>query len=141
MVPLDGSKEAEAALEQAKFLASAQQGKIVLVQSCPGPITADYGLDTLLLQPPLEQDRELVAKYLDSVKVRLEQEGLSVETRVLDSGDPAHRILEELEQRPVDLIVLTTHGRSGLSRFLMGSVAEKVARHAPCPVFLVRRKS
>ncbi len=99
LVPLDGSKEAEGALEQARFLASAQQGKIILVQACPGPILPSYNLDDRIREPVMdnEKNRELVANYLESVRSSLQAEGLNVEARVLDSGDPAHQILEEVE--------------------------------------------
>ena len=57
---------------------------------------------------------------------------------VIDFGDPAQQLIKLAEDRAVDLIVTSTHGRSGLSHLLMGSVAEKIIRHAPCPVFVVR---
>jgi universal stress protein A len=57
---------------------------------------------------------------------------------VVDVGDPAEQTLALARQRAVDLIVSATHGRSGLSHLIMGSVAEKVIRHAPCPVLVVR---
>ena len=141
LVPLDGSKAAESALEQATYLAKTHQSKIRLVQACSGPISADYPIESQLRQPVDERDRDLVVSYLESVQQRLQAEGLCVECEVLESGDPAHKILENVEQHPVDLIVLTSHGRSGISRFLMGSVAEKLARHAECPVLIVRRKT
>jgi len=55
-----------------------------------------------------------------------------------DIGDPAEQMLKLARDRQVDLIVTATHGRSGLAHLVMGSVAEKVIRHAPCPVFVVR---
>ena len=57
---------------------------------------------------------------------------------LVDFGDPAEQILDLARSRQVDLIVTSTHGRSGLSHLVMGSVAEKIIRHAPCPVFVVR---
>ena len=58
---------------------------------------------------------------------------------VVEIGDPYEQLLAIARQRNVDLIVTATHGRSGLEHLVMGSVAEKVIRHAPCPVFVVRR--
>jgi nucleotide-binding universal stress UspA family protein len=55
-----------------------------------------------------------------------------------DFGDPAQELIRLAGDRDVDLIVTSTHGRSGLSHLIMGSVAEKIIRHAPCPVFVVR---
>ncbi len=57
---------------------------------------------------------------------------------LVDFGDPAEQILDVARRRQVDLIITSTHGRSGLSHLVMGSVAEKIIRHAPCPVFVVR---
>ena len=53
-------------------------------------------------------------------------------------GDPGHQIAQYAEEAKADLIVLPSHGRSGLQRLLIGSVAERVVRHAPCPVLVVR---
>ncbi len=56
----------------------------------------------------------------------------------VDFGDPAQQIINLARERGVDLIVTSTHGRSGLTHLILGSVAEKIIRHAPCPVFVVR---
>ena len=61
---------------------------------------------------------------------------------LIESGNPFEKILDVAEARRIDLIVLATHGRTGIKRILIGNVAEKVVRHAPCPVLTVRsRKS
>lgn len=57
---------------------------------------------------------------------------------LIDFGDPSQQLIKVASDRDVDLIVTSTHGRSGLSHLIMGSVAEKIIRHAPCPVFVVR---
>jgi nucleotide-binding universal stress UspA family protein len=57
---------------------------------------------------------------------------------LIDFGDPSQQLIKVAGDRNVDLIVTSTHGRSGLSHLIMGSVAEKIIRHAPCPVFVVR---
>jgi universal stress protein A len=58
---------------------------------------------------------------------------------VIEIGDPYEQLMAIARQRHVDLIVISTHGRTGLEHLVMGSVAEKIIRHAPCPVFVVRR--
>ena len=58
---------------------------------------------------------------------------------LVDLGDPYELLMAITKQRNVDLIVTSTHGRTGLQHLVMGSVAEKIIRHAPCPVFVVRR--
>jgi len=56
----------------------------------------------------------------------------------VEIGNPHHVIVEKAKELGIDVIVIATHGRSGLSHILLGSVAEKVIRHAPCPVFVIR---
>jgi nucleotide-binding universal stress UspA family protein len=90
-----------------------------------------------LPQHVFEQDLEQAHRYLDRVAQRSELTGIVLEKHV-DLGDPAATILSHAEQQGVDLIVISSHGYTGLRRWLLGSVAEKVARHAPVPVFILR---
>jgi nucleotide-binding universal stress UspA family protein len=69
---------------------------------------------------------------------RLRAAGFTVEMEIRREGDPRTAILEMADQWPADLIVVGSHGRSGLDRFLLGSVSERVVRHAPCSVEVVR---
>ena len=75
--------------------------------------------------------------YLESVQSSQARRSFSVSTAVLD-GDPASAILDMAEQKMADIIVMSSHGYSGLTRWLLGSVAEKVLRGAACPVLVVR---
>lgn len=132
LVPLDGSGAAEAALEAAIYLARAAHGEIKLVRA-----QASRELSSL------EQDTDEEAdcrEYLLHVVRRLHAEGLQARSEVLDGGPVAERILEVLEDEDFDLVVLTSHGRTGISRFLLGSVAEKLARHSSVPVLIVGRR-
>ncbi|MES1211817.1 MAG: universal stress protein, partial [Acidobacteriota bacterium] len=81
----------------------------------------------------LEAERRLQEKA-----EALEREGLTVDW-VAREGDPAAVIAHEAEARNADLIAIGTHGRSGLMHLLLGSTAERVVQHAPCPVMTVRR--
>jgi nucleotide-binding universal stress UspA family protein len=74
-----------------------------------------------------------------SVAKKLEGKGFTVETTVRD-GDPRSEIVDEAENWSADLIVLGSHGYTGVTRFLLGSVASSVVSHAPCSVEVVRRK-
>ena len=76
-------------------------------------------------------------EYLQGLKERLRAKGFDVDTHVR-YGDDVEEILDHAAQREIDLVAMSTHGRSGVKRFFLGSVAEKVLRHAPKPVFLVR---
>jgi nucleotide-binding universal stress UspA family protein len=77
-------------------------------------------------------------ELVDVTAVKLEILGLSIETRVRQ-GDPRREILAEAQDWAADLIIVGSHGRTGTQRWLVGSVAEHVVRHAPCSVEVVRR--
>jgi nucleotide-binding universal stress UspA family protein len=78
-------------------------------------------------------------EYLARIKARLTKEGLDVETRVL-TGRPAETITDFAQREKVDLIALATHGRSGVSRWVFGSVADRLVRSLSIPVLLIRPK-
>ena len=79
-------------------------------------------------------------ELVDLTAVKLEILGLSIDARVRQ-GDPRKEILDEAEDWRADLIVVGSHGQTGVQRWLVGSVAEHVVRHAPCSVEVVRRRS
>jgi len=76
-------------------------------------------------------------EYLQGLENHLRTKGLDVDTHVR-YGNDAEEILDHAAQKEIDLVAMSTHGRSGFKRFFLGSVAEKVLRHAPKPVYLVR---
>jgi nucleotide-binding universal stress UspA family protein len=80
------------------------------------------------------------AKRLGRLRPAFEREGLTVTSEVM-VGSPAPAIRDVAERRRCDLVVLGTHGRSGMAHLLLGSVAEKVVRQAPCPVLTVRARA
>lgn len=133
LVPLDGSPGAESALAPARFLAAASGGELLLVRAGEPIIPSLQVLD--LSEDPLLNQRREITKYLEAIARPEQRESY----RVLEEGNAAQVILDEAERSGVDAIVLCSHGRTGVSRFLLGSVAEKVARHARCPVMIVRR--
>jgi len=127
LVPLDGSKLAESVLPHVEALAEQKgiQTEVVLIMASELP---------LIEHIDLRKDHE---QYLIDVAQRLSASGLNVRSEVL-TGDPAVEIIEYANKNPINLIVMATHGRSGLSRWAYGSVADKVLRRASCPLFLVR---
>jgi nucleotide-binding universal stress UspA family protein len=142
LVPLDGSPLAEQALPLASWLAQRAGATLILLQSIgwakaaiadyPQFFAAGLGADRLL-----EQAEENARAYLVQVGRRLEAQGLTVqvETRL----DPAaEAILSGALEAQADLIVMNTHGRGGLGRWVYGSVADRVMRQATLPVLLVR---
>ena len=116
LVPLDGSECGEAALNWAQTLPSQ---RIRLLRICS----------------PENPDREAAMRYLEDVAARLRQPGCEIETRVA-VGDPAEGIVGDAAD--ADLVVMCTHGTGGGGRLLFGSVADRVARHAPVPTLLLR---
>ena len=138
LVPLDFSEYANQALEYAIHLASKLEARLTLlhvIQALPlGGVDMGLTLPFTLLQ-------DLEAKITSSMQAYLERvtaAGLEGEI-IIVKGVPFQEILETAKTQQVDLIVMGTYGRTGLQRVLLGSVAEKVVRLAPCPVLVVRQ--
>jgi nucleotide-binding universal stress UspA family protein len=139
VVPLDGSLRAERAIPVAARLARASGGSVVLLRVVS---TATEPWTTMVSQPPRRQqalDAELTEAeaYLSEVATRPKLDHVPTETVAL-SGSTASTILDGAHSCQADLIVLCSHGYTGLTRWVLGSVAEKVARHAGVPVLILR---
>ena len=140
VVPLDGSPFAEQALDQAYALAAATGASLLLVAVAPEPdefLAAEVGDIPVWVLENRMAETERLQTYLQQQAARLINAGLTVEIQVV-AGSPATAILDSAKEAAADLIVMATHGRSGLQRFWMGSVALKVVQSAPIPVLLVR---
>jgi nucleotide-binding universal stress UspA family protein len=137
LVPLDFSLTSLRALSVAMPLARASGARLLLLNVVePSPYPA--GMEaTVLVMPDTALTRRAKAQ-LHKVARRLTANSHRVSSLVA-RGRAADKIVETAEKRAVDLIVLSTHGLTGLDRFLMGSVAEQVIRHARCPVLVVRK--
>jgi nucleotide-binding universal stress UspA family protein len=142
LIPLDGSVLAEQVLEAAVALGGLMQSHYTLVRIY-GPLV-DAGRDSLRYataggsEPPTEQLRAEAQDYLNPVAERLKVRGSSVQTHVALGQHAASDILDAAQRLGVDLMALETHGRRGLARLLMGSVADKVIRGASMPVLVHR---
>lgn len=132
LIPLDGSKCAENIIPKVEELAADGKAGICLLRVALAHTFP--GVDQTEAQVKVVREAE---EYLQSLKERLGARGLDVDTHVR-YGHDVEEILDHAAQRDIDLIAMSTHGRNGIKRFLFGSVAEKVLRHAPKPVFLVR---
>lgn len=130
IVPMDGSALAEQAIPVGAFLANLYESPLEFVHIIDQPLR-DLTPDQIILPPP-----DTIRKDLESVAARYEI-GATVSFNVL-SGDPVERLLRISERDPDAVIVMATHGRSGVVRALLGSVADKVVRGASGPVVLVR---
>jgi nucleotide-binding universal stress UspA family protein len=132
--PTDFSADARPAFEVACALAGEGRGRLVVLHVERPPLATLGGTAGV---PPLhtEYDRETLPEELQ--RIQPARAGIALEHR-LEYGDPAAVILKSASETGADLIVMGTHGRTGLRRLLMGSVAEQVVREASCPVLTVR---
>jgi nucleotide-binding universal stress UspA family protein len=140
IVPLDGSNLAESALTEAEKLAKMSGGELLLLRVVDYSARDRFGDFGLLYEyeamaKALEEERQLAQAYLDDVAVRLSAEGYTVATKLVD-GIAAKAIVGV--SQPGDVIVMATHGRTGVRRWFIGSIAEEVLRHSSVPVLLVR---
>lgn len=138
MVPLDGSPLAEAALEPAAYLARLADARVVVVRS---PVTAQNVSGWDDPSPVLDAQEIECQTYLEKVVEKLQAQGVQARWEMLEPGSPSERLLEAIEDEEIDLVILTSHGRSGLSRVLLGSVAETLSRYSRAPVMIVGRRS
>lgn len=142
LVPLDGSEVAERALEYARQITDTNGGKITLLTALDVPeytmmayyptVVAYEGTPENITQKMMPQARD----YLSQTAQSLEREGFIVKIEAV-IGEPAALIVERASEIEAEAIVMSTHGRSGISRWLFGSVASKVLESAKCPVFIV----
>jgi nucleotide-binding universal stress UspA family protein len=133
LVPLDGSALSETALPCAVELATPSGARIVLLRA-----TEAHGLPGV---DPIEAQVRVVSEgeaYLGRVADRLSAQGVQPVETSLWYGPPAYAIVEAARLRAIDLIVMTSHGRSGLGRLILGSVAESVLRGTRTPILLLR---
>jgi len=133
LVTLDGSDCAENIFPKVEKLAADLKATLVLLRVALYPRVFPEA-DRTRAEVKVVQEAE---EYLGKIKERLETKGYKVETHVR-YGHGAEEILDHAAKEDIDLIAMTTHGRSGVKRFLLGSVAEKVLRHSSKPIFLVR---
>ncbi len=140
LVPLDGSDLGEAALATATDIARCAGSILTLIRVPDHPMMEYYIDQPVVLADLRSRDAERAREYLDAIAARLRLDGLTVVTRVMD-GAVADAILDVADSESADLIAMATHGRSGIGRFLLGSVADRVTAHADVPVILVRPAS
>ena len=143
LVPLDGSALSERALAPALALAGHTGGQVWLmrtpvVEVAMVPTVEFFGNYSLRgLDQAVEKARQEAREYLDGLQRARKQPHVSLHSEVVD-GDPAEAILQVAAARHADLIIMSTHGYSGITRWIMGSVTERVLAHAPCPVLVIR---
>ncbi len=131
LIPLDGSELAESVLIQVRQLLKRREAELLLLRvvTLPPSTEADAGL-------PLDHMKASAEEYLRKTTSRLATEGIRVRSKVVE-GFPANQILEVAQEEQATLIAMSTHGRTGLSRWVFGSVTEKVLRSSPIPVLAI----
>lgn len=145
MVPLDGSELAECVLSQVEIFASGCRVNTIVFVRVVEPTSlvtrGAYGevLEQIETDPnKIDAERKHnAAKYLQKVVSRLKPQGVKYQTEVL-YGRVAERLVDYAEANAVDLIIIATHGRSGVSRWVRGSIADRILRAASVPVLMVR---
>jgi universal stress protein A len=137
LIPVDFSEYSEKALVWAINMAETWRSRLILLHVIPTPnypplVLSGY-FDVATLEAGLREDAELKVKEL------VESRGaktVQLDTRVV-IGEPFHDVCQVAEEEKADLIVMGSHGRTGFHHVLLGSVAERVVHHAPCPVLVV----
>jgi nucleotide-binding universal stress UspA family protein len=139
LVPLDGSELAELALDDAFSIAQLSRAEVTLLQVIP-PIDHIVGAETgypIFVDQQWEAKKTNALEYLLTICQRMNCQDIMTHTAV-ELGPAAETIIDFARAHPIDLIVMATHGRSGLQRWVYGSVADKVLRGADLPILLVR---
>lgn len=136
LIPIDFSDYSDQALRWGVSLAQKYGAQLLLLHVIPEVLEEVSARESAGEQLVIDLTAEVEAHLHEIARQGL-KEGVAVDVRVAD-GEPADAILRMARQEKVDLIVMGTHGRTGLSHLLLGSTAEAVVRAAACPVFTVR---
>jgi nucleotide-binding universal stress UspA family protein len=140
LVPLDGSKRAEKILPHIEELATHYQPTVTLLQiiALAGDILTAGVITPLPDQ--LDSGKKLAESYLNSIKAGLRKKHIETRTRVVVSGQVIDAILQTAEEEKVDLVAMSSHGRSGVSRVFYGSVAVGLLHRIDRPLLIIRSR-
>ncbi len=136
LVPLDGSNWGEAAIPLVEDFASVLQAEVILFQAIRS-VSPWAGDSATLVPADLQHRRASSAAYLSNIEKRLTDKGIKV-TSVVVTGVPADTIIDYAKTNNIDLIAMSTHGRSGVDRWVFGSVTDKVLHAGDTAVLTVR---
>lgn len=137
LVPLDGSKVAEGVLPHAKALAYSEGAELILLTVGANPALEFAFSDPGLARSAVLEQEERSKKYISEIEGQLKSAGFKTSTQ-LRVGSVAEVILGVAEELQVDVIAMSTHGRTGAARWLLGSIAERVVHNSKVPVLLIR---
>jgi nucleotide-binding universal stress UspA family protein len=140
LVPLDSSELAECSLTQVKRTASTGGDSEVILLRVVEPISANdaaaWAQAGYMITDVQNKNKDKAREYLSQIARRLTNEGVTARAEVIE-GRAAESIIDYAVQNKIDLIIVSTHGKSGISRFAFGSVADKIVHHSPVPVLVV----
>ena len=138
LVPLDGSEFAEAALGPAMAIAQAMEAEVVLFRVAqPVPRTAKLAEMPDVYNDVVAATYREAEEYLEGLQKKLASDRVSIEYRPA-SGGIARQILDYAADQGVDLIVLSSHGRTGVDRWVHGSIAQKLLSNCVCSTLMIR---
>jgi len=138
LVPLDGSQMSEGSLKIVEAMAARLSAEIVLFQAIE-PVRYIPGFETMVPNVVLPSDDEIkrsAAKYLNGIEKPLKQKGIKTSS-VITADAPAEAIIDYADSGSIDLIAMTTHGFSGIKRWVFGSTTEKVLRASTKPILVI----
>lgn len=140
LVPVDGSELALSVVKHAAELAKAFNSKVTIVEvmTLDPYIAAEY-LSAGQTNAMIERAREFILSNIAAAKAQFEAQGITAETKLLEGESIPRTIIKAVDELNVDLIVLSSHGRSGLKKLLMGSVAQSLITESKVPVFVVKQ--
>ena len=140
LVPVDGSELALSVVKHAAELAKAFNSKVTIVEvmTLDPYIAAEY-LSAGQTNVMIERAREFIQSNIDAAKAQFEAQGITAETKLLEGESISRTIIKAVDELNVDLIVLSSHGLSGIKKLLMGSVAQSLIKESKVPVFVVKQ--
>jgi universal stress protein A len=138
LVPTDFSEDSDLAFRTALSIAGKYQARIFLLHVIGKQSLADYCLDQSIVDRVLNESVVFSNEKLQEVIDRNQRNGDVKVIPNIRKGQPYEEILKEASERKIDLILIATHGKTGLQKYLIGSVTEKVMKEAKCPVLLIR---
>ncbi|EKU37706.1 universal stress protein [Acinetobacter sp. AYS6] len=139
LVPIDGSETSMIAMKEAIKLGKALNSKITVVQVMAlDPFIADVYVKTGQTNELIERTRTYLLDILEKAKQEFSHEGISVETKLLEGFVVHEEIIQAAQDLNADLIVMGSHGRTGVRKLVLGSVAQKVLGESHIPVLIVR---
>ncbi len=137
LVPLDGSPYSECVLDHVKTIASGCQVPEVILLFVVEPMHSGvYDLPPDFLEDLKKKNADSAKGYVNPLSNELNKDGMSSKAEIAE-GNPAEVILDYTKANGIDLIIMSTHGRSGITRWAIGSTTDRVVRESPVPVLMV----